>query len=84
MLRYWMPLMNRQEKEKLWVHAWQTAAPLLDKLRRQEIRHADTTNAILQLEHAFQSALLHHPPQSTSGLVEQQKYFARCRRQADL
>jgi len=69
--------MNRHEKEKLWVHAWQTAAPLLDQLRRQEICNTNTAHAIVQLEQAFQSARRHHPPQPTSGLIEQQRWFAR-------
>jgi len=69
--------MKNHEKELLWVRAWQKAGPLLAELRRQEICRADTTQAILQLDDAFQSALLQNPPRPSSGLVEQQKWFAR-------
>jgi len=69
--------METNEKELLWVRTWRKAGPLLAKLRRREVRSADTAAAILQLEDAFQSALMHHPPRPTSGLVEQQKWFAR-------
>jgi hypothetical protein len=69
--------METNEKELLWVRTWQKAGPLLAELRRREVRSADTAAAILQLEDAFQSALRHHPPRPTSGLVEQQKWFAR-------
>ncbi len=69
--------MERREKELLWVQTWQKAGPVLAELRRREVRRADTTAAILQLEDAFQSALRDHPPGPTSGLVEQQNWFAR-------
>ena len=69
--------MESHEKERLWVQTWQKTGPALEELRRQEIRCADTASAILQLEDAFQSALREHPPRPTSGLVEQQRWFAR-------
>jgi len=71
--------MERREKERLWVQTWQKAGPVLAELRRLEVRGADTAAAILQLEDAFQSALRDHPPGPTSGLVEQQNWFARWR-----
>jgi hypothetical protein len=69
--------MEDREQERQWVQAWQRAGPLLAKLRREEIRQADTAAAILQLEDAFQAALRQHQLPQTSGLVEQQKWFAR-------
>ena len=66
-------------KERLWVRRWRTAGPLLEQLRRDEIRRTDTARAMLQLEDAFAAALRECPPQPTSGLVEQQKWFARWR-----
>jgi hypothetical protein len=71
---------GRYEKEKLWVKTWQKAGEALENVRRREIRHIDTAKAILQLEDAFQSALREHPPKPTSGLVEQQRWFARWER----
>jgi len=69
--------MERHEEERLWVRTWQKAGPVLAELRRREIRSAETAAAILQLEDTFQSALRDHPPGPTSGLVEQQHWFAR-------
>lgn len=69
--------MEHREQERKWVEAWQRAGPLLAELRREEIRRADTAAAILQLEDAFQAALRQHQLPSTSGLVEQQKWFTR-------
>ena len=71
--------MESREKELLWVRTWQEAGPVLDELRREEICRAETARAILQLEDAFQAALLNSSPRATSGLVEQQKWFARWR-----
>jgi len=62
---------------KRWVECWRNAGPRLEVLRREAIRNADTTQAILSLDGAFRSALLHHPPAPTSGLVEQQAWFKK-------
>jgi hypothetical protein len=69
--------MEPLEKERLWVQTWQRTGEILEELRRREIRHIDTAKAILQLEDAFCSALRECPPKPTSGLVEQQRWFAR-------
>ena len=71
---------QRYEKERLWVQTWQKAGEVLGELRRREIRHVDTARAILQLEDAFHSALRERPPEPTSGLVEQQRWFALWKR----
>jgi hypothetical protein len=73
--------MNEMVKESVcqWITGWQAAAPVLEKLLIEVIRNSDTAKAIEQLSDAFDSALLHYPPSKTSGLVEQQRFFARCR-----
>lgn len=73
--------MNKEDNESVrkWIIGWQNAAPALEKLRNEEIRNSDTSAAIEQLSDAFDSALLHYPPTNTSGLVEQQRLFSRCR-----
>ncbi len=71
--------MNESEKEDIrrWLAGWQTAGPTLERLRAEAIRNSDTAAAIEQLSDAFESALRHYPPAATSGLVEQQRIFAR-------
>jgi hypothetical protein len=72
--------MTRKEDQKQleqWLAAWQAAGPVLDQLRIAEIRKADTALAIEMLADAFESTRLHNPPAPTSGLVEQQRFFAR-------
>jgi hypothetical protein len=71
--------MNESEKESIrkWLAGWQTAGLVLERLRVEAIRNSDTAAAIEQLSDAFESALRHYPPSATSGLVEQQRLFAR-------
>lgn len=53
---------------------------MLERLRAEEIRNSDTAEAIEQLSDAYESARLHWTPPKTSGLVEQQRRFARLRK----
>jgi len=71
--------MNESEKDDIrrWLAGWQTAGPMLERLRAEAIRNSDTAAVIEQLSDAFESALRHYPPATTSGLVEQQRIFAR-------
>ncbi len=73
--------MDELEKERLrqWVRNWEAVAPVLEELRAEAIRHSDTAAAIEQLSDAFESARLHWTPPATSGLVEQQRLFAKLR-----
>ena len=73
--------MNKKDNESVrkWIEGWENAAPTLEKLRNEAIRNSDTASSIEQLSDAFDSALLHYPPTNTSGLVEQQHFFSRCR-----
>ena len=69
-----------QERELMrrWVETWRRAGPQLDEIRRHEIGMIDTREAIRQL---FGSATAYRalPPRTTSGLVEQQAWFAKLR-----
>ena len=62
-----------------WVETWKRAGLELEEIRRREIEATDTREAIRQL---FSSAALPGdlPPRTTSGLVEQQAWFAKLRR----
>lgn len=67
------------EQMRQWVRAWQAAEPVLDHLRTEAIRQANTAESIELLSDAFDSARFHCTPSLTSGLVEQQRLFARWR-----
>jgi hypothetical protein len=63
-----------------WVKHWQDAGPLLEAIRRQEIRDADNLQVLALLEPAFNHAVRSLPPRESSGMVEMQALFARMRR----
>jgi hypothetical protein len=71
--------MDEREKQRVrqWIRNWEAAAPVLQRLRDEAIRNADTAAAIEQLSDAYESARRHWTPPTTSGLVEQQRWFAR-------
>jgi hypothetical protein len=73
--------MDEMEEQRVrrWIHDWEAVAPTLDRLRGAAIRNADTAAAIEQLSDAFESARRQWRPPATSGLVEQQRWFARLR-----
>jgi hypothetical protein len=63
-----------------WVKHWQDAGPLLEEIRRQEIREADNLQVLALLEPAFNHAVRSLPPRESSGMVEMQVLFAKLRR----
>ena len=64
--------MHEQEQMRLWAETWRTAGPELDEIRRQEIIATDTCVAV--------EPWPEQPPRLSSGLVEQQAWFAKLRR----
>jgi hypothetical protein len=74
--------MDKLEEQRVrqWIRNWEEVGPILAQLRDEAIRNTDTATAIEQLSDAFESARHHCPPATTSGLVEQQRWFAKLRR----
>jgi hypothetical protein len=64
---------------KMWVAAWKRAGPALLEVKRAELRHLRTVEAIAQLEDHFRYALRTAKATRTSGLVEQQRVFKKLR-----
>jgi hypothetical protein len=62
-----------------WVETWRSAGEALARVKRDELARLDTRTALAQLADAFRLALRDARPTTTSGLVEQQKVFARLR-----
>ena len=62
-----------------WVEAWKNAAPVLERLRREELRRLDGYRAIAMLCGPADYRVPPRAPKPTSGLVEQQRLFERLR-----
>jgi len=63
-----------------WVQTWQNAAPRLEAIRHQELRALDAFAAISCLCGPADYHESPRAPTPTSGLIEQQRLFARLRR----
>ena len=71
--------MTEAEREltKRWVDTWAKAAPELQKVRDADIRAADTAEAMRLFTGSAEWAVVHRPALPTSGLIEQQRWFAK-------
>jgi len=65
-----------------WVRTWQAAAPLLEEVRRRELRRLDPEHAIALLCGPADYRVSPRAPKPTSGLVEQQRWFMKAARRA--
>lgn len=56
--------MDKQAEKRVrqWIRNWEAAAPVLQRLRDEAIRNADTAAAIEQLSDAYESARRHWKP----------------------
>lgn len=72
--------MTDREMLKKWVDAWREAGPMLEEVWRREVAELDTRKVIQDLV-CHDNFCADLPPRTTSGLVEQQHWFARLRQQ---
>ena len=63
-----------------WVETWREAAPRLEAIRRRELRQLDAFTAISWLCGPADYREAPRAPRPTSGLIEQQRLFAKLRR----
>jgi hypothetical protein len=68
------------EQGRRWVAAWRAAGPRLEAVRRRELQDADPFEAIARLCGPADYRVEPRAPKPTSGLIEQQRVFARFRR----
>ena len=64
------PGMPSRTQLQAYVRRWAELSPILDAMRDDEIRRADTATSIRAFEQAFRIALRDLPPRDNSGLVE--------------
>jgi len=74
--------MTAEEKAQVraWFRRWDAARPVMEELRLEAIRSADTARAIAAFDGAFETAIRDLPPKPYSGLVEQQRLFKLARK----
>jgi hypothetical protein len=74
----WTP--EQVEQGRRWVKAWQDAGPRLEAIRRRELRDLNAFDAIALLCGPADYTVPPRAPKPTSGLIDQQRLFARLRR----
>ena len=72
------PIHDSHEELRQWVARWKRVGPELEAIREREIREADTVKAVRDLFGDEELTCL-PPPRLSSGLVEQQAWFAKLR-----
>ena len=73
--------MTREDRMLLKEHVerWRRVGPLLERQREEDVRRSDTVVAVSSFGRLWLDAVLAWPPNSTSGLVEQQRLFGKLR-----
>ncbi|MCL2349556.1 MAG: hypothetical protein FWC50_14995 [Planctomycetaceae bacterium] len=64
---------------KQWVDTWRKAGEVLERIKAEELLTMDTREAIRQIMPMCDWCIEHSEPRTTSGLVEQQRWFAKMR-----
>ena len=67
--------------EKSWVENWKRVGPILEKIEAEELRTKDQKEAIKRILPMIDWCCQRATPKTTSGLVEQQRYFKKWREQ---
>jgi hypothetical protein len=70
---------DERAKIRAWIEAWKVAGPEMERMRAEDIRRADTAEAIEIFSGMLPQVWKTHPPRPASGLVEQQEIFAKLR-----
>jgi hypothetical protein len=73
----WTPEQIAQGRR--WVQAWAQAGPVLERVRREELRRLDGTKALALLCGPADYRNPPRAPKPWSGLVEQQRWFMQAR-----
>lgn len=63
-----------------WADSWKSTGPELERIRREELRRIDPFKTIALLCGPADYHVAPRAPKLTSGLVEQQRLFAKLRR----
>jgi len=75
-----METMTEKEKIRRWVEAWRKAAPVLERMRIEEMRNFDYAKNAQMVDALLELGLRHATPRKTSGFVEMQRILRKLRR----
>jgi hypothetical protein len=64
---------------KRWVETWKQAGPRLEAIERQRLRNYCYEDHAAEIDELLEIAYRFAQPRPTSGLVEQQRWFAKLR-----
>ncbi|MEO7299723.1 MAG: hypothetical protein ABI042_14240 [Verrucomicrobiota bacterium] len=78
----WLDAMTPDERvrAKKYVDNWKVVGPVLEELRRKELKNVDTYKFVQQLSGSFDFSLPPYRPEPTSGLIQQQAWFKQFKR----
>jgi hypothetical protein len=71
---------DERTRLKEYAERWKRLGPLLEAQREEDVRGSDTLSNIAAFRRLYLMAVQASPPPPTSGLVEQQYWFAKLRR----
>ena len=71
---------DEQANAKRWVEVWKQAGQRLEEIERQRLRSFRYEDHAAEIDELLQLAFRFAKPRSTSGLVEQQRLFAKLRK----
>jgi hypothetical protein len=72
-----------QADDAAWVAHWQRIGPLLERIRREELRNFKYEDHIDLIDSLLEIGCRMGPPRTTSGLVEMQRLFQKARQQEE-
>jgi hypothetical protein len=73
-------IQSKRAAERAFVEGWRRAGPELERIRRDELRALNDRPYYDWIEDLLQLGSLFAAPETTSGLVEQQRIFMKARR----
>ena len=71
---------DEKAQTRAWFRRWDKAAVIMEKLKLEAIRAADTAKAIKSFDGVFETAIRDIPAKPYSGLVDQQRLFKLARK----
>ena len=69
-----------RDEARSYVEHWKRVGPLLEEMRRQELRQFSHSQNGQAIDDLLAAGLVHAQPRVSSGLIEMQRIFAKARK----